>query len=134
MSTIHRTTDLPVSPARAWALVGRPESICEWHPAIDRSDVDGTTRTCVLGNGARLTEEIRHHDDAAHSYTYVITDGPLPVKDYASTVRIVGLGDDRCRMEWSCSYVPLAPEDEVAAMITGVYDVGLQAVAASLGG
>jgi hypothetical protein len=94
----------------------------QWHPAIQSSETQGSSRVCVLPDGTRIQEEIRAHDDAARSYTYVITESPLPVKDYAATLKVVELDGGRSRLEWSCSYEPLAPAEEVEAMITGVYD------------
>ena len=128
MATLTRTTELPYSADRAWSIVGRPDSISEWHPAIASSDTDGNTRVCVLGDGARIQEEIRAHDDAARSYTYVITNSPLPVKDYASTIEVKALGDGRSVVSWSCSYEPLAPAGDVEALIGGVYEAGLGAL------
>jgi hypothetical protein len=133
MTTILRTTDLPVSADRAWAVVGKPESMSQWHPAIQSSQVQGTARTCVLPDGAQIHEEIRAHDDGARSYTYVITQSPLPVKDYASTIKVVSLDSGGSRLEWSCSYEPLAPAQEVESMIAGVYDAGLDALVQRFG-
>jgi uncharacterized protein YndB with AHSA1/START domain len=128
MSQILRSRELPVPAARAWALVGQPASISDWHPAISESPVAGNKRECTLADGARIEEEIRAHDDAARSYTYVITGGPLPVKDYAATIKVEATGAESCRVEWSANFEPLAPAAEVEAMVGGVYDAGLDAV------
>ena len=134
MSQILRTRDLPVSADRAWALVGQPASMSQWHPAITESPVDGNKRACTLADGACIQEEIRAHDDAARSYTYVITGGPLPVKDYASALKVESTGPQSCRLEWSANFEALAPAAEVEAMVGGVYDAGLDAVVAQFGG
>jgi hypothetical protein len=132
MSQVLRSRNLPVSADRAWALIGQPGSISQWHPAITQSPVEGSKRSCTLADGAQIEEEIREHDDQKRSYTYVITGGPLPVKDYASTLKVEAVGVDNCRIEWAASFEALAPADEVEAMVGGVYDAGLDAVAQAL--
>lgn len=129
MSQVLRSRQLPVSADRAWALIGQPSSISQWHPAITESPVEGSKRSCTLADGARIEEEIREHDDQKRSYTYVITGGPLPVKDYASTLQVKAVGEEACLVEWAASFEALAPANEVEAMVGGVYDAGLDAVA-----
>ena len=129
MATLTRSTELPLSADRAWSIVGRPESMSEWHPAIASSATDGNTRVCVLPDGARIHEEIRAHDDTSRAYTYVIVESPLPVKDYASTLEVKPLDGGRSLVTWSCSYEPMAPAAEVESLIAGVYEAGLGALA-----
>lgn len=132
MNSIKRSRELNVSADQAWTLIGRPESISEWHPAIEASPMKGLSRECRLADGALIQEEIREHDDAGRRYTYVVVGGPLPVKDYSSTLRVDSVGEGRCRVEWACSFEPLAPPEQVEAMIQGVYDAGLNAIAERL--
>ena len=132
MTNIKKTTEVAVPASRAWALIGKPGSISNWHPAIASSPTEGTRRQCVLADGAKITEEIRAHDDAQRSYTYAIVDSPLPVKDYVATLRVTEAGPDRCVLEWSGSYEPLGPAEDIEAMIAGVYEAGLSAAAQEL--
>lgn len=134
MHTLTRSTQVSVPAATAWGLVGEPGSIASWHPAIASSAMDGQNRECVLADGARIQEAIRERDDDKRRYTYVITGGPLPVKDYASTISVEALADNRCTITWAVSYEPLAPAEEVEALLAGVYEAGLSAARERLEG
>ena len=126
MATIRREIQVNAPAASTWALVGPVTAIADWHPAIAKADSpDGSTRTCVMPDGAQIHEAIRAHSDAERAYTYEITESPLPVAEYVSTLSVKGNGHTS-QIVWECSYQPLAPEADVAAMLTEVYDVGLQ--------
>ena len=125
MLTVRSEIEIDVPPHTAWALVGTPEGLSSWHPAIVSSEVTGSDRTCVLADGATLTEHIDAIDEARMSYRYTITGGPLPVEDYTSTLSIESLPGNRCKLVWSSACRPLAPEADVRALVEGVYNAGL---------
>lgn len=131
MSKITVTKQFDNSADSLWARVGRPAGLADWHPAIatSRMSPDGRTRTCVLADGATITEEIVSHDDAARAYTYRIVGGPLPVEGYVSTLRV----DDSpqgCAVTWESEFAvaPGAPVHEVEAMIRSVVEAGLSSL------
>src|SRR5450759_544153 len=64
-----------------WAKIGDFCGIGKWHPAIEKCalSADGKTRTLSLKGGGTIIEKLEKRDDAAHSYSYSIVEGPLPV-------------------------------------------------------
>ena len=133
MTTIRRTIDVHAPSTRAWELIGPVANISTWHPAIASSATsdDDTRRTCVLADGARITEQVHSHSDRDMAYTYAITDGPLPVRDYVSTISVCE-AEGGCQLSWEAEFTALAPEEEVVGMLTQVYDAGLQSAKAQL--
>lgn len=128
MSKISVTKHFSAPADLLWTRVGEPAALSDWHPAIESSDVaaDGRTRTCVLADGATLTEEIVNHDDEARSYTYRIVGGPLPVEGYVATISVSeSATGSSVTWEGEFAVAPGAPVGEVEAMVRGVYEAGL---------
>lgn len=132
MSNVSVTQDYAVAPETLWAVVGTPDRISTWHPAIALSPVEGTTRRCTLADGATIVEEITSHSDGDRSYTYRIVESPLPIRGYTSTLRVQPR-DDGASLTWESEFeVVGAPEVDVENMIRGIYQAGLDSVAAHL--
>jgi hypothetical protein len=130
MTNITRQIVLPVPASKVWSLVGAPSNISDWHPAIVSSPVDGNRRTCTFPDGAKIVEAISAHDDIKMKYTYTIVDGAVPMRDYVSTIEVVQVDDQSCKLQWSGTFEPLAPEADVCAFVAGVYEAGLASVSA----
>lgn len=135
MSNIIVTQQFATRPETVWSHVGQPGNLSAWHPAIATSELsaDGKTRTCVLADGATITEEITSHDDAARRYSYRITGGPLPVENYVSTLSVSASASGSA-VTWESNFdvAPGAPVADVEGMIRGVFEAGLGALAGAL--
>lgn len=131
MSRIAVVQSVSVSPSAAWKLVGDPSGFAAWHPAVTASPTEGDARTCHLADGAQIRERILAHDDGAMHYTYEITDGPLPVANYRSTLAVEPSAEG-CVLRWTSEFEPLGPSDEIEGMLRGLYAAGLEAARAHL--
>jgi hypothetical protein len=61
--------------------------------------------------------------------TYSIVDGPLPVANYRSTLKLERNGDEACKAVWSGEFNASGADDEAAeAVIRGIYTSGLDAL------
>jgi hypothetical protein len=109
-----------------------------WHPAVAASEAsqDGTSRIrhLTLGDGSIIVEQLDSHDDESRSYTYTIVDpGPLPVRNYQSTIAVTPDGTN-ARVTWSSEFEALgAPEADAQAVIAGVYTSGFSALIEKFG-
>jgi len=130
MTNIDRHIVLSVPATAVWSLVGDPARICDWHPAIVSSPMDGDRRTCTFPDGASIVERISTRDDAAMKYTYTIVEGAVPMRDYVSTIAVIPVDAGSCKLQWSGTFEPLGPEADVSAFVAGVYQAGLDAVRA----
>lgn len=129
-----RTQIALASPAASvWAFVGPFGALADWHPVIQRSDVDadGRVRTLHMPDGSTSQERLITHDDAAMQYRYTLHGkSSLPVLDFQGTVTVQPLGE-RSLFTWEADFdVPKgAPEAQVVAALQRIFDAvvpGLQ--------
>jgi ribosome-associated toxin RatA of RatAB toxin-antitoxin module len=140
MVKVNLSTKLPVSTKQVWDLIGNFNALPEWHPAIERSEIEeeeggrGVIRRLHLLGGGTVVERLERLDDSEHLYSYEILEGPLPVADYHATLR-VREEEGGCTVEWSSEFEPKgAPEQDAAAVIQGIFDAGLENLKKMFGG
>jgi Polyketide cyclase / dehydrase and lipid transport len=110
-----------------WAKIGDFCGIGKWHPAIEKCvlSADGKERTLSLKGGGTIVEKQEKRDDAAHSYTYSIVSGPLPVANYMSTISVAAAGTGST-ITWSGKYDAKGASDaDAKKTIDGVYQGGI---------
>ncbi len=119
--------------AKVWAAVGDFCGIGSWHPAVAKcvaSEKDGKKfRELTLKDGARLIERLEASDTSAMSYTYSIVEGPLPVKNYTSTLSVKADGAGS-KLSWVGNFDANGkPDADVIKLIAGIYDAGASELA-----
>jgi hypothetical protein len=110
-----------------WAKVGDFCGIASWHPAIEKCalSADGKTRTLSLKGGGSIVEKLEKRDDAQHSYSYSIVEGPLPVANYMSTISVAKDGTGT-KVSWNGHYDAKGASDaDAKKTIDGVYQAGV---------
>ena len=139
------SADVATAPADVWAVIGDFQDL-GWHPAVFSTDGEGgndpgATRLLTLmeEGGPTVAEELTAFDAEAMSYTYSITEvAPevLPVDAYSATISVSPAGEG-ARIDWQGSFKRAMAEgvtDEAATeTMTGVYQAGLDALAAQFG-
>lgn len=119
---------MAVDAMTGWAAVGDFCGISKWHPVVTKCEIsekDGKTfRTLTLKDGAKLLEQLVAFDKAGMSYTYTIVEGPLPVKNYTSTISVKPAGSSST-LSWIGTFDASGGADaEVVKTITGIYEAG----------
>ena len=130
----HVAKDTAGSAAAAWAAVGDFCGIASWHPAVANCEISikngATFRTLTLKDGAKLLEKQTAFDAAKMTYSYTIEEGPLPVANYKSTLKVVAK-DKVATIDWSGTFdAKGAPDADAVKTITGIYDGGVDALVA----
>jgi len=118
-----------------WQMIGGFNALADWHPAIEKSELDegGEVRTLSLAGGGSITERLEEHNDAERTYTYTITQSPLPVANYKSTIKVLE-EEGGCKVEWSSLFDPHgATEGEASEVIEGIYKAGFDNLRKLLG-
>ncbi len=140
MVKVNLSTKLPVSTKQVWDLIGNFNALPDWHPAVERSEIEeeeggrGVIRSLHLLGGGTVVERLERLDDSEHLYSYEILESPLPVADYHATLR-VREEEGGCTVEWSSEFEPKgAPEQDAAAVIQGIFDAGLENLKKMFGG
>ena len=121
MTSIRREIHIDRPAEEVWAVVGNVGSM-DWVPGVG-STMDGTIRTCELGEGAVLKEEILSMDETARYYEYTIAESRLPVSFYRASMRVV---DDETgsRFIWTAEIEP----DDLGPTIEAALEGGTQAL------
>jgi len=130
MAKVERTASLNASADTVWNVIGDFADL-GWYPGnrgTKTEMVDGKLQRIVpLPGGAELREQ-QEQGGGAHSYTYSIASGPMPVSDYLATLAVAPEGDG-CVVTWSATFEPAGlPEDKVVDIIAGVFDAGLKSL------
>ena len=129
---VKKTGEAPGKPADVWAVVGDFCAIKDWHPAVveceEFEEGGGTYRTLTLGDGGKIKEKLTDKADTA--YSYEIVEGPLPVKDYAATLKVGKGGEDgRVEIHWRGEFDADGVEDAKAEeIITGIFNDGVSSI------
>ncbi len=136
MATAQSSIDLDINADRVWQLIGGFDALPDWLPFIVQSTLSegGRVRTLKSIDGDTIIERLLDFNEAGRSYSYTILQGPAPVRDYQSTLRVVSVGQG-ARVEWSGSFVPAGISDaEASAMFATIYQDGLAALKQALKG
>lgn len=135
--TERRTID--GEPGAVWGKVGAFCAIGTWHPAVaqceETKDGDTVWRTLTLKEGGAIIKE-KQTATSATSYTYVITESPLPVKNYTATFSVEPRADTpgSSYITWTAEFEANGkPDDEAKYLIQGIFDGGLDNLKATAG-
>ena len=128
--------ELNASVNTVWKLIGGFNNLDVWHPVVVDSEMHGKgikpgdIRILTLGNGTKITEKLIALSDTKKTYTYTMTDSPLPVMDYVSTISVSKTKSGKSRVEWKSTFNAInAPEAKAIETIAGVYIAGLNNLA-----
>ena len=130
---VKRSVEVDGEVAKVWEKIGGWCALADWHPAIAKceegSDGGKKTRVLTTKDGGVIKETMLKSDAA--SYTYQITESPLPVSNYTATLAVVPDDDDKDEVNvvWTAKFDPKgASEDEAKKVITGIFKGGLDQI------
>ena len=127
MAKVDMKTGLNVAPDEVWKLIGGFNALPDWHPAIEKSELEeeGSMRRLSLAGGGTIVEKLVKLDDKERIYSYSIIDSPLPVTNYEATIRVKDDGEGNTTVEWSSEFeAEGAAENEAMDVIAGIYQAG----------
>jgi hypothetical protein len=132
MVQLTRSVTLNASPGDVWALIGGFQGLPGWHPAVEtstREDIGGVEhRRLGLAGGGEILEKNLGSDTM--SVGYEIIESPLPLADYKATISVADAGG-KAVVVWASTYEGTA--DSASDIVAGIYQAGLDALAAKFG-
>jgi hypothetical protein len=135
---VSETIGAPAS--RVWELLGDFGGVTKWGgPMLQSCKVEGegvgAIRRLGLPGGAEIAERCEAYDAEERSLTYsIIGQSPIPIRDYLSTVRVVELGPNECRVDWNGRFEPAGvAEEQAQGMVRGIYTGGIAGIRKLLG-
>jgi len=141
--TLHlvQTVEIKAPLDKVWAAVKDFDGLAKWHPGFSgdvlvsgSNGTVGAVRKLTIKDGPVVVERLVAYDEAGHSYRYRITESPLPLADYSSTITVKPGKAGMTEVIWSGSWKrkntsDSPPEGESDAgtikLVTGVYRGGL---------
>jgi len=137
MAKVSMSTELDVSSNEVWDLIGGFNALPDWHPAVEKSELEqeGSMRRLSLVGGGTIIEKLEKKDDNRRLYSYSIINSPLPVANYVSTLSVTDLGHGKTKVEWSSEFKPSgAAEADAVKVIQGIYQAGFDNLKKMFGG
>ena len=126
MAKVSVSTRISAPADEVWRLVGGWNALPDWHPAVEKSEIEqgGHLRRLRLADGSEITERLEKLDSGERTYTYSITACALPLTNYRSTITVRAEGDVSA-VEWSTNFEPSgAPEADVVKSLSDFYQAG----------
>ena len=140
MASVNLSTKLPAGASMVWDMIGGFNALPNWHPAVERSEVEEdkrnktTTRKLHLVGGGTIVEKLEQIDPSERLYSYSILESPLPITNYAATIRVKETGEG-CEVHWSSNFeADGAPENEAIKIIQDIYQTGFENLQKMFGG
>ena len=137
MAKVDMKTNLDVTADEVWKLIGGFNTLPDWHPAIEKSELEeeGSMRRLSLVGGGTIMEKLEKLDENERVYSYSIIDSPLPVSNYNATIRVKDEGEGKTTVEWSSEFEAKgAAENEAMDVIAGIYQSGFDNLKKMFGG
>jgi polyketide cyclase/dehydrase/lipid transport protein len=134
---VQKEITVNASPETTWKMIGDFNHLDVWHPVVVASELTqgnnqtaGAVRVLTLGNGAAITEKLLTHNNGNNSYSYEITESPLPVSGYVSEISVSATEDGKSVVRWTSSFDAKKgfADEEAVNTISGVYDAGLMSL------
>jgi mxaD protein len=141
---VQDSVEIKAPAADVWAKVNNFGDLGAWHPAVAKTEITagknnqkGAMRVLTLQDGGKITEKLTAYNAKKMTYTYIITEGVLPVSSYKSTVTVKAGKGGMTTVVWSGSFKrkdlsakPKEGEDDETALktIKTVYRAGLENV------
>ena len=94
MAKFSMSMKLTAPAKQVWDLVGGFNALPDWHPAVEKSEIEGaegskgSLRRLGLAGGGSIVERLEEVDENERVYSYSIVESPLPVADYTANLRV----------------------------------------------
>jgi hypothetical protein len=130
MAKVSKSKAFDIPANEMWERVGDFHRLQSWTPGIEHEErIDGNRRRITFGAANHMVERLIKEGN--RQYTYAIDEGPLPVTNYVSTLRVREAGPKACFVEWELEFDPVGiPEAQAVAIVEAIYDAGLNGLAA----
>ena len=132
MTEVIVTKSINIPADKAWENLSSFRGIENISP-VERSVTEGhgagATRTCYLPDGAAIHEILNMVEDQNMEMQYQITQGPFPIQNYISNVKVSTLDQNSCRITWGCTFdCEEAVEKEMIQLFEGFYNVIIESL------
>lgn len=138
---VSTVIDAPVD--RVWRVLRDFNGLPAWMPGMKSSEIEGgkeptaigAVRRLPLDGGGVLRERLEQLSDAERRITYSVLEGPLPVKDVVTSMRLLPITDMFWTYaEWTSQFsAEPGKEKEGVQYLTRVFNAGFRQLKRHLG-
>lgn len=137
MASVKVVESIAASADAVWDFFRDFGGISRFSSGIESCSLEGegvgAVRKLTMQGGLALQERLESFDDRGRSLSYsIIGENPLPFDDYLSTIRVLEDGAGST-VEWSSTFDPKIPEEQVARLVEGIYRGGIAGIKKALG-
>ncbi len=127
---IHESGVIAAPVERVWEYVRDFNSLPKWFPGVTDSHIEpgtpanqaGCVRNFGLEGGARIRERLTALSDNDHTCGYTMIECPMPIANYAATLRLSTGGGNGTLVEISSQFdSPPAQEKEIVTLLANTY-------------
>jgi hypothetical protein len=128
--SVEKTLIINATAAEVWNFAGGWTELDVLAPAViqdvlSNGNTVGSSRDVNLKGGGVVKETMV--DKSATSYTYIITESPLPVSSYKSTLSVKDIGNGQSLFSWKSDFIAEGVSDEEAIKIfAGLYQGAIE--------
>ena len=127
MTKVSVSKQINVPAKKAWDALSSFRGIENYSPiasSITSGEGKGATRTCIMPDGAKINEILNFAKHDKMEMQYIITDGPFPVTNYISDIKVTELDTENCDITWKCEFESKEEaEEEMKNLFGGFYNV-----------
>ena len=132
MTNAYASIEIDVDADQIWQLMGGFGSLPDWLPFVVESQLSegGRVRHLKDIEGNVIIERLLSFNEAEKSYRYTIIEGPAPIKDYDSTLRVLAdVSGKSAKIECFCTFTAThISQTEAETLFTQFYKDGLAAL------
>lgn len=132
MTEVIVSQAINIPAVKAWKALSSFRGIENYSP-VERSETSGegagSTRTCYLPDGAAIHEVLNFVENDKMEMQYKITEGPFPISNYQSDVKVSAIDAERCKITWGCEFDSSAEvQKDMEELFGGFYKVIIESL------
>jgi len=132
MTKVSVSKQINVPAKKVWNALSSFRGIENYSPIASSTTSGkgkGATRTCVMPDGAKINEILNFADDSKMEMQYIITDGPFPITNYVSDVKVTEVDPTISNVTWECTFESSSEvEEEMKSLFVGFYNVIIESL------
>lgn len=130
MTKVSVSKQINVPAKKAWDALSSFRGIENYSPIASSTTSgqgSGAIRTCVMPDGAKISEILNFAEDSKMEMQYIITDGPFPVTNYVSDVKVSEVDASNSNITWECEFESSTEvQEEMKGLFGDFYNVIIQ--------
>ena len=127
MTKVSVSKQINVPAKKVWNALSSFRGIENYSPIASSTtsgEGKGATRTCVMPDGAKINEILNFADGDKMEMQYIITDGPFPITNYVSDVKVSDVDSTNSNVTWECTFESSQEtEEDMKGLFSGFYNV-----------